>query len=358
MAKGTILKARNNTGATIPAGSAVYTAGFDTINNVFLIALASCDDSAKMPAVGIVPVDLPSDGTAISIKITGLVSGYNTFGLAPNTGVYVGLNGAINFYNPNIVNQSYIGQQLGTVSYSALPPAGAIELFPLEVRNRLHHVELLDVLPDQHHSQIHASSHSVSGGDTITHGNLGGLGNDDHTQYSKADGTRDFSGAVKGIDGADPADLTTKNYVDIHDCTVVMKQASINLTESGSSSPLTYAIVGSGAGSLNAGIVIVPAVTGKILIPAFWTLNYTFDTASYGKGGDITLQYDSVDISSALSKANSFGSSNSGYRFITPLQYSAAMLTGKALKIISATDFSQNGAHGTGTITVYYYEIS
>jgi len=51
----------------------------------------------------------------------------------------------------------------------------------------------------------------------IDHGSITGLSDDDHTQYSKADGTRDFSGIV-AYDSSktftDPADIVDKNYVD------------------------------------------------------------------------------------------------------------------------------------------------
>ena len=55
-------------------------------------------------------------------------------------------------------------------------------------------------------------------GPKLDHGAaLVGLGDDDHTQYSLVNGTRDFSGKVKGVStaGGDPGTtLTTKDYVD------------------------------------------------------------------------------------------------------------------------------------------------
>jgi hypothetical protein len=53
-------------------------------------------------------------------------------------------------------------------------------------------------------------THSVIG----SHGSLSGLGSDDHPQYSRADGTRAFTGNVSGIDPVSAAHLSTKNYVD------------------------------------------------------------------------------------------------------------------------------------------------
>jgi len=46
------------------------------------------------------------------------------------------------------------------------------------------------------------------------HGGLTGLGDDDHTQYSRADGTRPFTGTVSGIDPTLSGHLATKFYVD------------------------------------------------------------------------------------------------------------------------------------------------
>lgn len=46
------------------------------------------------------------------------------------------------------------------------------------------------------------------------HGALIGLSDDDHTIYSKADGTRAFTGTVSGVTPSAAAHLTTKTYVD------------------------------------------------------------------------------------------------------------------------------------------------
>ena len=48
----------------------------------------------------------------------------------------------------------------------------------------------------------------------LDHGNFAGLGDDDHTIYSLADGTRDFSGVVVGVFPTASAHLVTKEYVD------------------------------------------------------------------------------------------------------------------------------------------------
>ena len=54
-----------------------------------------------------------------------------------------------------------------------------------------------------------------AGGGQLDHGTaLTGLGDDDHTIYSLADGTRDFTGVVVGITPTASTHLTTKAYVD------------------------------------------------------------------------------------------------------------------------------------------------
>jgi hypothetical protein len=46
------------------------------------------------------------------------------------------------------------------------------------------------------------------------HGGLLGRDDDDHTLYTKADGTRAFTGPVAGVDPTDTSHLSTKGYVD------------------------------------------------------------------------------------------------------------------------------------------------
>lgn len=55
---------------------------------------------------------------------------------------------------------------------------------------------------------------TLSGGIVQDHGGLVGLDDDDHTQYTLADGTRSFSGVVGGVTPTANNHLTTKQYVD------------------------------------------------------------------------------------------------------------------------------------------------
>ena len=63
-------------------------------------------------------------------------------------------------------------------------------------------------------SYVDSEITAATGSLTTDHGELTGLADDDHTQYSLADGTRAFTGTVSGVDPTETAHLTTKGYVD------------------------------------------------------------------------------------------------------------------------------------------------
>jgi len=58
-----------------------------------------------------------------------------------------------------------------------------------------------------------AFDNTLSFAGTTVHGNLSGLANDDHTQYSLVTGTRDFTGTVGGIDPVSSTDFVTLGYM-------------------------------------------------------------------------------------------------------------------------------------------------
>jgi hypothetical protein len=119
---------------------------------------------------------------------------------------------------------------------TALRPDGAGGLQFADVG----HADLTGVTSDQHHAQLHAASHSDGGADEVSvenlataggtgtvptsdgigglvmgdHGDLNGLGDDDHTQYSLVDGSRAYTGVVAGVSPVGINDLATKGYVD------------------------------------------------------------------------------------------------------------------------------------------------
>ncbi|KKL89905.1 hypothetical protein LCGC14_1910050, partial [marine sediment metagenome] len=131
MARSVILKARNNTGSTITAGTVVYISGYRDEDQIPYISLASNDDESKMPAVGILREDI-EHGIIGVVKISGQVYGVDTSSVSVNADVYVGKNGRITFTEPALSNKNLITQQLGTVISVADNPNGQLQLYPLE----------------------------------------------------------------------------------------------------------------------------------------------------------------------------------------------------------------------------------
>jgi hypothetical protein len=232
MAQSNILRAKNLTGSTLSAGKVVYISGFDNNDQVPLIALASCDDESKMPAVGIVREDI-SHGDVSVIKITGPINSFDTSTTNINENVYVGQNGDV-IYNdePSTLNEDWFTQQLGTVIKIEEYPNGQVQLYPLEIKKRIKHPDLLEVTENQHHNKshalthrpdgidpfIHARQHQIGGNDEISHGMLSGTSSgDDHTQYSLVNGTRNYTGIVSYSENftfTNENQLITKYYVD------------------------------------------------------------------------------------------------------------------------------------------------
>ena len=61
---------------------------------------------------------------------------------------------------------------------------------------------------------------TLSGSIVLDHGNLSGLGDDDHTQYVLVDGSRGFTSTVSGVDPVESYHLATKNYIDTELATI------------------------------------------------------------------------------------------------------------------------------------------
>jgi hypothetical protein len=104
-------------------------------------------------------------------------------------------------------------------------------------------------------------------GTSLDHGDMVGLADDDHTQYSLVAGTRAFTGAVAGVEGAAPASLTTRANVESRR---LMPPARAVAT----AALPAYTITGAGAilteDVANAGF---PALDGAIVVAAgelFW----------------------------------------------------------------------------------------
>jgi len=160
MARSVIVKVLNNTGSTIATGTAVYQTGWDNELNLVTIAPASYESLSTMPAIGVVREDILPNAEGV-VKKTGLVGNINTSNVNVNDPVFVGSNGELIFQDPTEINGDYYAQQLGTVTRSGLTD-GLIDLFPLEIRPKIKHEELLDVFEEQHQNLATASN--VGGG--------------------------------------------------------------------------------------------------------------------------------------------------------------------------------------------------
>jgi len=193
MAKSTSLQVKNKTGSTIPANKLVYITGKDEVDLVPTVDIASNTSGSRMPAVGITREEIANEELG-EVRVSGLVSGFDTKGRASSSSIYVGKNGAIVFANPD--NGTNIVQRIGLVVSPASEPDGQIFLFPLDVTVK------------------HAQTHEIDGSDEIDHNNLNGLNEDGHKIYSLVDGSRAFTGAVEGITPTQPSHLVTKQYVD------------------------------------------------------------------------------------------------------------------------------------------------
>lgn len=180
MSQSLIVKIKNNTGFTLLSNKAVYVTGFDENNQVPEVNLASSNDASKLPAIGIVIDDIPNNNIG-TVKLNGILGGFNTSSAGTNTKVYLGLNGDILFEDPSN-NNGYVAQKIGVV-LTVDNDNGQILFFPMEINEvyihanthhpgeiddlELTHNELLNISEDQHHTKIHANTHSPSGDDSI-----------------------------------------------------------------------------------------------------------------------------------------------------------------------------------------------
>lgn len=160
MARIVIAKVLNNTRSKILGGTAVYQTGFDSDLGFITIAPASYESLSTMPAIGIVREDIEPGGEGVVVK-TGLVGNINTSSTAVNAPVFVGSGGAITFTDPNDTDFDFYSQQLGTVT-RVDDDEGLIDLFPLEVRPKIKHDEILEVREEQHHDPVTAKN--IGGG--------------------------------------------------------------------------------------------------------------------------------------------------------------------------------------------------
>ncbi len=103
---------RNNTGATIAAGTFVRITGWDATAQVLTIAPADPSAESSMPAVGVVNAAV-ANGASGRVWQIGIVTGLNTGGMTVGGEIYLGASGAMTQTKPTASGARV--QALGTV---------------------------------------------------------------------------------------------------------------------------------------------------------------------------------------------------------------------------------------------------
>lgn len=195
MARSTSVRVINKTGSTIPSNKVVYVSGYDSTSGLPTIGIASCNAAAMMPAIGITRNDIDNNTQGL-VQKSGNFAGIYTLPGSINGPVFVGINGELLFEDPYEGDSGYLSQQLGVTVAVGDGSNGVIHLAPLEQRFR------------------HADGHHESGSDEIDHGLIAGVQDDDHIIYTRTDGTRGFTGTISGAYPTSSDHLSTKGYVD------------------------------------------------------------------------------------------------------------------------------------------------
>lgn len=129
------------------------------------------------------------------------------------------------------------------------------------------------------------------------------------------------------------------------------------------------AIVGSGAGALNhaAGVTLVAAETGVLLLPYQLIVKYTYATAAYAGGGNVNVYWNNAALSANLYTSNIF--TDTGSNMMVSMAANQAVLeqtsntpddlVGKALILRSTAAYTNaGGATGTASVTLLYRKIT
>lgn len=105
---------RNQTGVTIPKGSAVYING--SANQTATIALARADSYSTSDVIGITETDIPNNGNGLVVT-QGVISGLNTSALTEGASIYLSptVAGGITSVEPSAPNLQI---QIGWCEYS------------------------------------------------------------------------------------------------------------------------------------------------------------------------------------------------------------------------------------------------
>ena len=115
-------------------------------------------------------------------------------------------------------------------------------------------------------------------------------------------------------------------------------------------------IVGNSAGDIGHadGVQLVAAVATKIIHPVAVVVTFTYATAAYSDGDDISARYkDGGAITGVVTETASLGASASNVNTLSPV--AGLALVNKDLVLRSAAAFSDPGtAAGTASVTTHY----
>lgn len=107
------------------------------------------------------------------------------------------------------------------------------------------------------------------------HGTLSGLEDDDHTHYSRADGTRAFTGTVNGVDPTASGHLATRNYVEnAATKSLTVEQPNDSEDISWFKTPISRTID-----------TLTPTINGATASGITWTVRY--DSDRYATGTEV-----------------------------------------------------------------------
>jgi len=162
----------------------------------------------RVSAAGqVVTISAAADNDAASVYINGEMRSNESDIITTFTGAE-----ATNTYDVYVVGD--VASDLFTMEVVSGAPAGTKTRKVAEVD----YDTTLDVFTDLRMVRGELEEHdhtALSGAAQIAHGDLDGAGADDiHTQYALADGSRDYSGVVVGVDPVAGSDIATKGYVD------------------------------------------------------------------------------------------------------------------------------------------------
>jgi hypothetical protein len=221
------LRVYNNTGSTLTTGKCVVVSGAHN-SNVAYVGLARADSQSTMPAIGMVYADI-APGAEGAVVAYGKVNGVNTSGMTAGQKVYISPTTAGGITNVRPTNGSHLVQNIGVVM-SVHATNGVVKVTGIgrsnDIPNGIVTSSVADVdylyVDDGNVFKKIAISNITSGFD---HGGLAGLGDDDHTQYVLADGTRSMN--TLDVTG----NITVGGTVDGVDVAGHVASASVHFTE-------------------------------------------------------------------------------------------------------------------------------